>query len=234
MTEISTYFGKKNTAIPRDVTGIMPSDDYMHFFSGAVPTPHRIIFLDQVHSADVVIADDLNVDSMNLQADALVTTLPHLALAIKTADCAPILLYDAAHHVIGAVHSGWQGTLQNVVGATVARMIDKGAQPEHIHAIIGPCLQKAQFDVDDEFRRRFMQSIPITSDMFIPHGTEPDKYKFNNAALIVWQLQQAGVTHITRDDICVMENAHNYYSYRKRDEDAAHETMRNVSLIWQY
>lgn len=234
MTDIATYFGKRDTAIARDVTGIVPAQDFPSFFSGAAPIPHRIVFLDQIHSADVVVADDITVDNMNLQADAVVTTLPYLALGIKTADCAPILLYDATHHVIGAVHSGWQGTLKNVVQAAVTQMIDKGAQADHIHAIIGPCLQQAQFDVDDAFRRRFMQSIPVTSAMFMPHGTQADTYKFDNAALITWQLQQAGVTHITNDATCVMEQADIYYSYRKRDEDIAHETMRNVSLIWQY
>lgn len=234
MTDIALYFGDRETAIPRDVVGIVPSEDYLQFFSGPAPVPHRIVFLDQVHSADVVIADDINVDNMSLQADALVTTLPHLALGIKTADCAPILLYDTTHHVIAAVHSGWQSTLKNIIAPTIACMCDKGAALEHIHAHIGPCLQQAQFDVDDEFRRRFMQSIPASADMFMPHGGEADKYKFDNGALLAWQLKQAGIDHVIRDETCVFMQDEKYYSYRQRDKDPAHETMRNVSLIWQY
>jgi YfiH family protein len=234
MTHIATYFGYKDTAVPRDLTGIVPSEEYLQFFSGPAAVPHHIVFMDQTHSADVLVADDLNVDNMSLQADALVTTLPHLALAVKTADCAPILLYDADRHVIAAVHSGWQGTLKNIIAPTVACMIEKGASIDNIHALGGPCLQQAQFDVDDDFRRNFMQTLPESIDMFIPHGTEPDKYKFDNAALIAFQLRQAGVKFITQDETCVFLHEDRYHSYRQRAKDPAHENMRNVSLIWQY
>lgn len=234
MTQIALYFGDRETAIPRDVVGIVPAEDYLQFFSGPTPVPHRIVFLDQVHSADIVIADDINVDNMSLQADALVTTMSHLALGVKTADCAPILLYDTERGVIAAVHSGWQSTLKNIVTATILCMHSKGAVIADIRAHIGPCLQQGQFDVDDDFRRNFMQTIPASVDMFIPHGSEPDKYKFDNAALIAWQLKQAGVTHVIQDPTCVFMHDEKYYSYRQRAKDPAHEDMRNVTLIWQY
>jgi polyphenol oxidase len=76
-----------------------------------------------------------------LNGDAIVTDLPHKNLVIQVADCQAVLLYDPIRHVVGNVHSGWRGSLQDVIGKTV-RVMKKHfmSNPEDIVAGIGPSL----------------------------------------------------------------------------------------------
>jgi len=96
----------------------------------------------QTHSKNVycltkALNDDLEVEDY----DALITDQPHVALMVQTADCQPVLLYDVVRKVIGAVHSGWRGSVQNVVAATVVEMGRAfDCHPENIRAAIGPSL----------------------------------------------------------------------------------------------
>ena len=85
-------------------------------------------------------------------ADGAVTANPNILLGIKTADCAPVLLADYKHGVIGAAHAGWRGAYRGVVENTVALMLRKGAELKDIAAAIGPCMQQASFEVQDDMR----------------------------------------------------------------------------------
>ncbi len=88
--------------------------------------------------------------------DALITNEPDLRIGVKTADCVPILLYDAGHQAVAAIHSGWKGTVQNIISATITRMKEEfSTDPAHIHAVIGPCIHVDAFEVGDEVYEKF-------------------------------------------------------------------------------
>jgi len=75
------------------------------------------------------------------ECDALVTDTPGLPLAVFSADCVPILLYDPVHNVIGAVHAGWRGTALGIVRHAVMLMAYKyGARPADLRAAVGPAI----------------------------------------------------------------------------------------------
>ena len=78
--------------------------------------------LKQMHTDTIVIVDDSYQN--NTRGDAMITTKKNIPLVIKTADCIPILLYDKENKVLALVHSGWKGTLNNIVGKTVSKMLD--------------------------------------------------------------------------------------------------------------
>ena len=120
----------------------------------------------------------IQIICLSLQADAVVTALPNVALAIKTADCAAILLSDATAGIIGAVHSGWMGTLHNIIQPTVAVMREKSALPSRIKAVIGPCLQKHNFQIGNEIFQDFMNTNSRYEAFFSPAGQDVGKYQF--------------------------------------------------------
>ena len=69
-------------------------------------------------------------------ADALVTATPGLAIAVRTADCAPIVLLGEV--AVGVVHAGWRGILAGVIPAALDAMAALGAGP--VRAVLGPCI----------------------------------------------------------------------------------------------
>ena len=72
----------------------------------------NLIIPRQTHSLNVAIIDTIPFDSQKLEnVDALVTTLPRVAIAINTADCVPLVFVDDVNKVIGVAHSGWKGTV---------------------------------------------------------------------------------------------------------------------------
>jgi polyphenol oxidase len=82
--------------------------------------------------------------------DALVTTVPGVALLTLAADCVPVLLADGAGAVVAVAHAGWRGVQLDVVGATVEAMLGLGAEPGRLHAVVGPAICGACYAVPRE------------------------------------------------------------------------------------
>jgi len=101
----------------------------------------HLIFTRQVHGTGVVKIEDDHVPGVPLTGDALITDLPGNFIAIQVADCQPVLLFDPEKRAVAAVHSGWRGSVENVIGHTVAAMGEAfSSRPENILAGIGPSL----------------------------------------------------------------------------------------------
>lgn len=107
----------------------------------------RLVFLQQGHGNEVVVLRTdrpAEVDQALAKpppADAVVTDIRRLGLVVQLADCQPVLLYAADRQVTAGVHSGWRGSLQNVIGRTVDRMRQEfGCDPTRLYAGVGPSL----------------------------------------------------------------------------------------------
>jgi len=88
--------------------------------------------------------------------DALISNTPGIILAITAADCPPIYLFDYRNKVIALVHSGWRGTVLNIVGKTIDKMIfTYNSNPADIQAYIGPRIQTCHFIVGPEVAKEF-------------------------------------------------------------------------------
>lgn len=87
--------------------------------------------------------------------DALVTTTPHVALGIYTADCVPVLLADPTVPIVGVAHGGWKGLYQGILSKTVACMQAHGAHVQNTVAAIGPCIRSESYSVGEEFAEHF-------------------------------------------------------------------------------
>ena len=102
--------------------------------------PEDMVTLRQSITADAIYTD--TPTWFETYADGAVTTNPHLLLGIKTADCAPVLLADYKHGVIGAAHAGWRGAYKGIVENVVVLMLEHGAKLSDIAAAVGPCIQQ--------------------------------------------------------------------------------------------
>lgn len=149
-----------------------------------------------------------------IKADGVVTNKKGILIGIKTADCAPILLADKKHHVIGAAHCGWRGTYKGVLENVVDLMLQKGAQKEDICAAIGPCLQKDSFAVQSDMKDVFLQYCPQSEKYFF--AAQDDKhFYFDLSACLVEKLHNLGIYNVENCGIDTYPAQNGYFSYRR-------------------
>lgn len=94
------------------------------------------------------------------EADALLTGTPGLAVAVKTADCVPILLFDRHTGAAAAVHAGWRGTAAGIVRRAVLALAARGSDPAHVLAAIGPAIGRCCYVVSPELAADFAARHP--------------------------------------------------------------------------
>lgn len=160
----------------------------------------RLALLSQVHGRDVVRVEEPSGPLAVLgEADGLVTTRPGLILAVRAADCVPVLI--AAPGGVAAAHSGWRGTAQDVVGATVAALVEATGQlPETFAAAIGPCIGGEAYEVGEQVVDGLSAGGLDPAAFVFPHpGPKPH---VDLGAAVAAQLRAAGVSQVERIARC--------------------------------
>lgn len=188
-----------------------------------------LVTVHQVHSPDVVTVTEPWRDGERPKADALVTDRPGLLLGVLTADCAPVLLADRDAGVIGAAHAGWKGALGGVCEAAVAAMEALGAQPERIAAAIGPCIARASYEVDEEFKDRFLHE-DVENHWFFDHSA-PGHFQFDLECYVARRLTKAGVGRIERLGLDTYADEARFFSYRRATHRGEPGYGRQIALI---
>ena len=189
----------------------------------------RLFSVTQTHSANVITIDDPTNFRPDAEADAMVTNGDGIALAVLTADCAPILFHDGSTGVVGAAHAGWRGAFGGVLEATIERMCALGAVRHQINAVVGPCISQKNYEVGQEFFEAFLDSNPRFSRFFVNAPNE--KYLFDLPAFVLEQLctQEIGQTEWTGH--CTYADPKRFYSYRYSQHNGLPSYGRHLSVI---
>lgn len=195
----------------------------------AVAPGARLVTVHQVHSPDAVVAEAPWPDDARPHADAIVAARPGLALAILTADCAPVLLADREAGVIGAAHAGWKGAFSGIIEATVAAMAGLGAERRRIAAAVGPCIARKSYEVDEAFYRRFVDAEPENERFF--GGARAGHHLFDLEGYVVSRLAAAGVARIEALGQDTYSRPGTFYSYRRATHRGEPTYGRQISLI---
>jgi YfiH family protein len=175
-----------------------------------------LITMHQVHSNHVHIVEQLTDQRNPLEGDALITQAENAVLAIKTADCLPVLIADPVHKAIGAVHSGWRGTLSGILPNTIQEMQRAfGSNPAELLAAIGPGIRACCFEVGAEVVRLFEECYP-ESQIAQPLPGQPEKHRIDLCKILQIQMDASGIPPRNRHDlgICTCCNAQDFFSYR--------------------
>ena len=186
-----------------------------------------LVGVHQIHSADVVTLSAPTTE--RAEADALVTATPGIALSVLSADCQPVLFADPDAGVIGAAHAGWKGALGGVLETTVDAMVDLGAQRDNIHAVVGPCISQAAYEVGPEFFEDFIAEDD-TFARFFANGVD-GKYQFDLPALGLHRLREAGVGHVEWTRHCTYSDADRFFSYRRATHNREADYGRLIASI---
>jgi polyphenol oxidase len=180
--------------------------------------PAGIRTIKQIHSSIVL---DAATASPTDSGDALISNRAGVAVAVKTADCVPILLVDPEHRAVAAVHAGWRGSAENIVGATVAELGARwGTRAGNLLAAIGPSIGECCYEVGPEVAHRFGSWQPEL-------GTAKGPVRLDLRAINELQLRAAGVRNIWKSAECTFCLQGRFYSYRREREQAG----RMVSFV---
>jgi YfiH family protein len=167
----------------------------------------HLIFARQVHGTAVLTIKNDYVPGSSPTGDALLTDHPGNFIAVQVADCQPVLLFDPEKRAVAAVHSGWRGSVKNVIGHTVTALGKTyGSRPENILAGVGPSLGPCC----GEFVN-YRKELP---EQFWKYGNDANRFDF--WAITRDQLTDCGVRgkNIHFSGCCTKCRTDLFFSYR--------------------
>lgn len=162
--------------------------------------------------------------------DAMATATPGIALAILTADCVPVLLADREAGVIGAAHAGWRGALGGVLEAAVEAMLGLGARAHAVHAVLGPSIGAASYEVGPEFPAPFLARRARDEDLFAPAGAD-GRLRFDLAGYVARRLRRLGLGRVAATGGDSWTEADRFFSYRRSVARGEADYGRNISIV---
>jgi hypothetical protein len=114
-------------------------------------TASNLFIPSQVHGTNIAVVNTETVKDDIMETDALITNVQQVAIAVLSADCVPILLFDRRNMVIGAIHAGWRGTVAKIVGKTLNKMNELfGTRGRDLIAAIGPSVCQESYEVGED------------------------------------------------------------------------------------
>jgi YfiH family protein len=181
----------------------------------------RVVWMNQVHGADVAVADAPWGETPVPEVDAIVTSRRGLALAVLTADCTPVLLADPVAKIAAAAHAGRPGMVAGVVPAAVRAMMELGADPSRIVARTGPAVCGRCYEVPEAMRAE-VSAVEPAAHSETSWGTPA----VDVTAGVHAQLERLGVRDRAQSPVCTLESG-DHFSYR-RDRT----TGRLAGYVW--
>ena len=189
--------------------------------------PADPVWLSQVHGRDVAIVDEANAAALRAtppRADAAVTRASGIPVAIRTADCLPVLLCDRAGSVLAVAHAGWRGLAAGVLEATLDAM---DVPPANVVAWIGPAIGPRAFEVGADVHEAFCATDPGAAFHFVAH--REGKWLADLPALARRRLAARGVPDIAGGPWCTVTDSERFFSWRR---DKATGRMALAAWLW--
>ncbi len=179
---------------------------------------HTLVSVKQVHGTEALVLDRLVEPGERFPGgwDALVTNQPGLIVAVRTADCVPVLLHDAARRVVAAIHAGWRGAIAGIMPRTVRLMQRRfGSDPAQLRVAVGPSAGGCCYEVDEPVLAQLRVSCGAWRSFTIQVGD--GKALFDLRRLLRWQAQSLGVSpdRIVSANACTICHPDLFFSYRR-------------------
>ena len=189
----------------------------------------KIKFVSQIHGTDIKIIDNSNINE-KIVADGSITQSKNVSLAILTADCAPIFLVDLRKNVICAVHLGWRGCLNNFILKTSKKIIKLSESVKNTVAIIGPCLNQENFEVDKNFKKKFIKKNS-NYEIYFKKNPNNNKIYFDMRSLIDQQLKESSINTIFHVNKDTYAEESLFFSHRRATHRGNLPTGRMINII---
>ncbi|MBU0558592.1 MAG: peptidoglycan editing factor PgeF [Bacteroidetes bacterium] len=176
------------------------------FFKELKLLPQNVRRQKQIHSDIVCTVENAGCVE---ESDALITAKKNVGLAVSTADCTPIFIFDKSKKVIAAIHSGWKGTQLKIVDKTLHKLFSEfGCKPADLICYIAPSISQKNYEVGAEFGGLFSGKYLIERN---------GKYLLNvsqiNYDILV--SNHIPLKNIQASNLCSFENDQLFHSYRR-------------------
>ncbi len=210
------------TAIPRQASLLLRAG-FEHGFDGVGFAP-GVPRLKQVHGTLIVEREALAADGV--EADGMCSRRPGATVAVRTADCLPVLLADRQRRLVLAVHAGWRGVLAGMVPRAIAHAAEHGVPAQALLMAIGPAISRASFEVGPELASQFQAHWPTACER-----GEGDRWHVDLALVATLQAVAAGMPPdaIEASPVCTVRDER-WHSYRR--ERAAGGQLSGSNWSW--
>ncbi len=189
----------------------------------------KIFLVKQFHSNKFIFLDKKsNIKTRSIAGDAIVSERKGIPIAILTADCVPILIYDKQKEMIAAIHAGWRGAYKGIVEKVIQFMFKKGCKPQNMIAAIGPSISKKSYEVKLRFKKKFIKKDKKNIKFFT---TKKNKINFDLKAYIKNLINLNSINKIDLINIDTFDQKNNFFSARKSLELKDADYGRNISVI---
>ena len=187
---------------------------------------NKLILMNQTHSNKVIEITKSNYKK-KINSDAMITKVKGLAIAVVTADCVPIIIYDLKNEIIGCIHAGWKGAFSGIIKNTVNK-IKKIKNNNMIFASIGPCIGKKSYEVDVNFYQKFLKKTKQNKKYF--SDKSKNKKLFNLRKFVADKLieLQVEIDHVNHD---TFKEKMNFFSYRRSIKLKQNDYGRCISVV---
>ncbi len=207
------FFGTRQHTMAHDLAIGIPSQG----IQGAAPSAW-MLSVKQVHGTEALVLDRTlsAADRFMGGWDALVTNQPGVMVAVRTADCVPILMHDPVHGVVAAIHAGWRGAVGGIVPKILELLTTRfGSDPKQMRLSIGPSAGACCYQVDEPVLERLRQGEAGWEKVVRVEGG--GKAKLDLKGLIQEQALTYGAIPqaITTVDLCTICHADLFFSYRR-------------------
>ena len=228
--------GKSNGIYKSLNCGPGSSDDRKNIFNNLEivkrkinSTSNKILLLNQIHSNKFLyISKKTKLNKYKLVGDAIITNKSNTPIAVLTADCAPILMFDNNNKIIAAIHAGWKGAYKGIVKKVLNFMIKKGSSVDDITAVIGPCISLKSYEVKQDFIEKFIKKDAKTKVFF---KRIKNKNYFSLNEYIAYQLKILNIKKIKIINKDTFNVKNNFFSARRSKSCNENDYGRNISVI---
>ncbi len=189
----------------------------------------NIFLMHQMHGNEIIyISKNFKFNKKKIKADAVITDQKRIPIAVLTADCAPVLLYDKKMNMIAAIHAGWKSVYKGIIKKVVNFMLNKGCKEKNIVAAIGPCIQLKSYNVKEDFLKKFLKKNKNNKFFF---KNIKNTIHFDLPNFIKSQLKSSKITNIEVIKIDTFDSKNNFFSARQSLKLKHDDYGRNISII---
>ena len=189
----------------------------------------EIFLVKQNHGSKFIfLSKDSNIKNRSINADAIITEKKNFPIAVLTADCVPLLIFDKKRKMIAAIHAGWRGAYKGIIQKVIKFMFSKGCRKKNMIVALGPSISIKNYEVKKKFKDKFIKK-DIKNIQFFKNKKKKIFFDLPNYAKK--QVKLNYIKNIDLLNIDTFNEKNNFFSARRSLKLNHNDYGRNISII---